>query len=147
MALEEEEAATKKKCIRIRIKLWSGDTELRETTTNSSVRPILTGNGSHLLRISTNTHRRSRSMHSPQNQIVEWGYWASIKLWSGDTELRETTTNSSVRPILTGNGSHLLRISTNTHRRSRKLNYGGGDAFPPVTPIRWILTAAGSDLF
>ncbi|KAL2741271.1 hypothetical protein V1477_010332 [Vespula maculifrons] len=95
------------------IKLWSGDTGLRETTTNSSVRPTLTINGSVLLRISTSTHRNFHSTHSPQ---VLTKNQCKIKLWSGDTGLRETTTNSSVRPTLTINGSVLLRISTSTHR-------------------------------
>nr|KAF7421569.1 hypothetical protein H0235_009405 [Vespula pensylvanica] len=132
MALEEEEeAATKKKFIRIRITLWSGDTQLRETTTKSSVRPILRVNGSVLLRISTSTHRSSRSTHTPQVitkklncgvgilSFVRRQQSQAIKLWSGDTELRETTTKSSVRPILRVNGSVLLRISTSTHRSSR----------------------------
>ncbi|KAL2743181.1 hypothetical protein V1477_008670 [Vespula maculifrons] len=69
-----------------------------------------------------------------------------MKLWSGDTGLPETTTKSSVRPILIVNGSVLLRISMSTHRSSRKSNYGGGDTFPPMTPIKWTLTAAGSVL-
>nr|KAF7438511.1 hypothetical protein H0235_000902 [Vespula pensylvanica] len=55
----------------LEIKLWSGDTGLRETTTNSSVRPIVTVNGSVLLRISTSTHRSSCSTHSPQNYMME----------------------------------------------------------------------------
>ncbi|KAL2721629.1 hypothetical protein V1477_020449 [Vespula maculifrons] len=59
------------------MKLWSGDTGLPEMTTKSSVRPILIVNGSVLLRISTSTHHSSRSTHYPQNEIVEWGYWAS----------------------------------------------------------------------
>nr|KAF7415466.1 hypothetical protein H0235_012058 [Vespula pensylvanica] len=73
-----------------------------------------------------------------------------IKLWSGDTGLLEMTTKSSVRPILTVNGSVLLRISTSTHRSShsthspqvitKKSNYGGGDTFPPTTPIKWTST-------
>ncbi|KAL2724762.1 hypothetical protein V1477_018623 [Vespula maculifrons] len=46
------------------MKLWSGDTGFREMTTKSNVRPILIVNGSVLLRISTSTHRSSRSTHS-----------------------------------------------------------------------------------
>ncbi|KAL2744825.1 hypothetical protein V1477_007367, partial [Vespula maculifrons] len=128
---------------RFRIKLWSGDTELRETTTKSSVRPTLTVIGSVLLRISKSTHRSSRSTHSPQYIIITRPFNIlydlfrfRIKLWSGDTELRETTTKSSVRPTLTINGSVLLRISKSTHRSSRsthsprvitkKLNCGVG---------------------
>ncbi|KAL2721374.1 hypothetical protein V1477_020194 [Vespula maculifrons] len=109
-----------------RIKLWSGDTQLRETTTKSSVRPTLTINGSVLLRISKNTHRSSRSAHSPRYIIITRSFNIlydlfrfRIKLWSGDTELRETTTKSSVRPTLTVIGSVLLRISKSTHRSSR----------------------------
>ncbi|KAF7388773.1 hypothetical protein HZH66_009910 [Vespula vulgaris] len=98
---------------RFGIKLWSGDTELHETTTKSSVRPILTINGSVLLRIPTSTHRSSRSTHSLE--VIEKNL---KKLWSGDTGLRETTTKSSVRPILIVNGSVLLRIPTSTHRSS-----------------------------
>ncbi|KAL2748105.1 hypothetical protein V1477_003654 [Vespula maculifrons] len=55
-------------------KLWSGDSGLPEMTTKSSVRPILIVNGSVFLRISKSTHRRSRSMYSLENEIVEWGY-------------------------------------------------------------------------
>ncbi|KAL2736583.1 LOW QUALITY PROTEIN: uncharacterized protein V1477_013092 [Vespula maculifrons] len=232
-----------------KMKLWSGDTGLRETTTESNVRPILIVNGSVLLRISKSTHCSSRSTHvlevikksqrkyiiislilsifytiylnemeewgySPTrddnisaqllvqsctefqrihigvlvNEMEEWGYsptrddnisaqllvqsctkfqrihigvlvnemeeWGysptrddniraqllvqscyefrrvhiaalvvrilrKIKLWSGDTGLRETTTKSNVRPILIVNGSVLLRISTSTHWNSR----------------------------
>ncbi|KAL2744822.1 hypothetical protein V1477_007364 [Vespula maculifrons] len=61
------------------IKLWSGDTELRETTTKSSIRPTLTVIGSVLLRISKITHCSSRSAHSPQIQIAKWGYSAARK--------------------------------------------------------------------
>ncbi|KAL2741374.1 hypothetical protein V1477_010435 [Vespula maculifrons] len=68
---------------------------------------------SDLLRISTSTHCSFCSTHSLE--IIEKSQ-CKIKLWSGDTGLRETTTNSSVRPILTVNGSVLLRISTSTHR-------------------------------
>nr|XP_050849197.1 uncharacterized protein LOC127063439 isoform X7 [Vespula vulgaris]XP_050849198.1 uncharacterized protein LOC127063439 isoform X8 [Vespula vulgaris] len=60
-----------------KMKLWSGDTGLPEMTTKSSVRPILIVNDSVSLQISTSTHRSSRSTHYPQNEIVEWGYWAS----------------------------------------------------------------------
>ncbi|KAL2741380.1 hypothetical protein V1477_010441 [Vespula maculifrons] len=171
MALEEEEeAATKKKFIRIRIKLWSGDTELREKT-NSSVRLILTLTSSVLLRILTSTHRNFHSTHSPQSGDTELrettikssvrplltvngsallriltstdrNFHSTHSPQSGDTGLRETTTNSSVRPTLTINSSVWIRISTSTHRNFHKLNYGGGDTFPPVTPIRWTLTAA-----
>ncbi|KAL2736369.1 hypothetical protein V1477_012878 [Vespula maculifrons] len=52
-------------------------------------------------------------------------YYHSIKLWSGDTELRETTTKSSVRLTLTIIGSVLLRISKSTHSPrviTKKLN-------------------------
>ncbi|KAL2732794.1 hypothetical protein V1477_015035, partial [Vespula maculifrons] len=124
------------------MKLWSGDTGLTETTTKSSVRPILLVNGSVLLRISMSTHRSSRSTI----KLWRWGYFPthdankidfdscwfsltlnfdeytsqfSMKLWSGDNRLRETTTMSSVRPILIVNGSVLLPISTSTHRSSR----------------------------
>ncbi|KAF7392063.1 hypothetical protein HZH68_011606 [Vespula germanica] len=45
------------------IKLWSGDTVLPEMTTKSNVRPILLFNCSVLPRISTSTHRSSRSTH------------------------------------------------------------------------------------
>nr|KAF7397065.1 hypothetical protein H0235_016602 [Vespula pensylvanica] len=98
----------------------------------------LTATGSVLLRISTSTHRDSHSTHSLENEMEEWGYsptrddnisdnyWFSLasnfdemKLWSGDTGLRETTTKSNVRPILMVNGLVLLRISTSTHRSSR----------------------------
>ncbi|KAL2733162.1 hypothetical protein V1477_014130 [Vespula maculifrons] len=48
---------------RFGVKLWSGDTELREMTTKSNVRPILIINGSVLLRFSKSTHRSSRSTH------------------------------------------------------------------------------------
>ncbi|KAL2736367.1 hypothetical protein V1477_012876, partial [Vespula maculifrons] len=130
------------------ITLWSGDTQLRETTTKSSVRPILTIIGSVLLRISKSTDRSSRSAHSPQVitkklncgvgilSFVRRQQSRAIKLWSGDTELRETTTKSSVRPTLTVIGSVLLRISKSTHSSSRsthspqvitkKLNCGVG---------------------
>ncbi|KAL2733000.1 hypothetical protein V1477_015241 [Vespula maculifrons] len=105
------------------MKLWSGDTGFREMTTKSSVRPILIINGSVLLRISTSTHRSSHSTHvvtqrwgffptHDANKMDFDSYWFSlalnfdeyisqfsIKLWSGDTGLRETTTKSSVRPI------------------------------------------------
>ncbi|KAF7399447.1 hypothetical protein HZH68_008039 [Vespula germanica] len=116
MALEEEEAATKKKLIGIKMKLWSGDTGLPEMTTKSSVRPILTINGSVLLRISKSTHRSSRSTHSLE--VIEKNQ-CKVKLWSGDTGLPEMTTKSSVRSILIVNGSVLLRISKSTHRSSR----------------------------
>ncbi|KAL2741375.1 hypothetical protein V1477_010436 [Vespula maculifrons] len=68
---------------------------------------------SDLLRISTSTHCSFCSTHSLE--VIEKSQ-SKIKLWSGDTGLHETTTNSSVRPILTVNGSVLLRISTSTHR-------------------------------
>ncbi|KAL2750125.1 hypothetical protein V1477_001621 [Vespula maculifrons] len=58
-------------------KLWSGDSGLPEMTTKSSVRPTLIVNGSVLLRILKSTHRSSRSTHSLENEIVEWGYWVS----------------------------------------------------------------------
>ncbi|KAL2736370.1 hypothetical protein V1477_012879 [Vespula maculifrons] len=85
-----------------KIKLCSGDTELRETTTKSSVRPTLTINGSVLLRISSSMHRSSRCAHSPQIQIAKWGYSAARKnnkdgpstdfyivLWTSTRELRK----------------------------------------------------------
>nr|XP_050861949.1 uncharacterized protein LOC127069205 [Vespula vulgaris] len=61
-------------CILWRMKLWSGDSGLPEMTTKSSVRPILIVNGSVLLRISKSTYRSSRSMHSLENEMEEWGY-------------------------------------------------------------------------
>ncbi|KAF7389086.1 hypothetical protein HZH66_010223 [Vespula vulgaris] len=60
------------------MKLWSGDTGLPEMTTKSSVREILTVNGSVLLRISTSTHRGSPNTRPPQIQIAKWGYSAAI---------------------------------------------------------------------
>ncbi|KAL2750532.1 hypothetical protein V1477_001322 [Vespula maculifrons] len=118
------EVIEKNQCKR---KLWSGDSGLPEMTTKSSVRPTLIVNGSVFLRISKSTHRRSRSTHSLENEIVEWGYsptrddnisdsyWCNlasnfdeyasqvsqIKLWSGDTQLRETTTKTVLQPTLT----------------------------------------------
>ncbi|KAL2732627.1 hypothetical protein V1477_014868, partial [Vespula maculifrons] len=44
----------------------TGDTGLPKMTTKSNVRPILIVNSSVLLRISTSTHRSSRSTHSPE---------------------------------------------------------------------------------
>ncbi|KAL2733270.1 hypothetical protein V1477_014238 [Vespula maculifrons] len=133
-----------------KMKLWSGDTGLPEMTTKSNVRPILIINGSVLLRISKSTHRSSRGMHSLE---VTQKSQCQMKLWSGDTVLPEMTTKSNVRPILIVDGSVLLRISTSTHRSSRntyspqiitkKSNYGGGDTFPAMTPIKWTMTAAG----
>ncbi|KAF7397210.1 hypothetical protein HZH68_008432 [Vespula germanica] len=121
-------------------KLRSGDTGLPGMTTKSSVRPILIVNGSVLLRISTSTHRSSCSTHSPQNEIVEWGYWASC-----DNKVERSTDHGSILmvqschefrrvhiAVLVGyspthddnisgpkaTGSVLLRISTSTHRSS-----------------------------
>ncbi|KAL2741373.1 hypothetical protein V1477_010434 [Vespula maculifrons] len=129
-----------------KIKLWSGDTELREKT-NSSVRLILTLTSSVLLRILTSTHRNFHSTHSPQ---VITKNQCKIKLWSGDTELREKT-NSSVRLILTLTSSVLLRILTSTHRNFHSTHSPqSGDTELRETTIkssvRPLLTVNGSAL-
>ncbi|KAL2732797.1 LOW QUALITY PROTEIN: uncharacterized protein V1477_015038 [Vespula maculifrons] len=103
------------------MKLWSGDTGLPETTTKSSVRPILIVNGSVLLPISTSTHRTSRSTHSleliekSQRKYIVISFTLSIfytihfVLWG----YSPTHDDNISRP--TAIGSVLLRISTGTH--------------------------------
>ncbi|KAL2748596.1 hypothetical protein V1477_003239 [Vespula maculifrons] len=130
------------------MKLWSGDTGFREMTTKSNVRPILIVNGSVLLRISTSTHRSSRSTHSLE--VLEKSQ-CKMKLWSGDTGFREMTTKSNVRPILigvVGIFSHPWRQykRTDSYRFSLALNFkeytsqfsmkgSSGDILPPVAAI------------
>ncbi|KAF7391438.1 hypothetical protein HZH68_010981 [Vespula germanica] len=125
MALkEEEEAATKKKFMRIRMKLWSGDTGLPEMTTKSRVRPILIVNGLVLLRISTSTHRSSRSTHSLE--LIE-KIQCKFKLRSADTRLREITTKTGLRPTFTITSSVVFWTSTRELRKSCGRHFCNGD--------------------
>ncbi|KAL2722011.1 hypothetical protein V1477_020831 [Vespula maculifrons] len=80
MALKEEEAATKKKLIGIRMKRSGGD----GLPLVKRYKAADFGNGPVLSRISTSPNLSPRSTHAPENRVVWWGYFGTREVIKGD---------------------------------------------------------------